>query len=169
MEQQERLVVDFSRVEDWKSWYLVNDDVMGGGSSSEIFFTEDGTAVFRGEVSLENNGGFASVRSGARFYELGAYSGVLLQVRGDGRDYQLRLRTDGRFDGISYRYQFTTKAKTVQTIKADFSQFEPVFRGQVVEGAAPLSPENVKQFGFLIADNQSGAFRLEVDWIKVFK
>ena len=169
MEHQERMVLDFSRAEDRESWYIINDGVMGGISRSEIIFSESGTAIFKGTVSLENNGGFASTRSGPRSYKIGEYSGLLLQIRGDGKNYQLRLRTDGRFDGITYRYRFTTKAETVQIIRANFTEFEPVFRGRVLDDAEPLSPENIQQLGFLIADKQSGTFRIEVDWIKAFK
>lgn len=168
MEQQERMVLDFSRAEDRESWYIVNDGVMGGISRSEIVFTEGGTAIFQGTVSLENNGGFASTRTGQRSYRLGVYSGLLLQIRGDGKDYQLRLRTDDRFDGISYRYRFTTQPGETQKIRVLFSDFEPVFKGRVVDDAAPLSPENIQQIGFLIADGQAGKFRIGVDWIKSF-
>lgn len=169
MKHQERMLFDFSRAENRDSWNIINDGVMGGISRSEIIFSGSGMAIFQGTVSLENNGGFASTRSGSRSYKLGNYSGLLLQIRGDGKDYQLRLRTNGRFDGISYRYRFTTKTETVQIIRANFTDFEPVFRGRILDDAEPLSPENIKQIGFLIADKQSGTFRLEVDWIKVFK
>ena len=94
---------------------------------------------------------------------------MLLQVRGDGKEYQLRLRTDDRFDGISCRYQFTTQKGIAQTVRASFTESEPVFRGRIIEGAAPLVPERVQQLGFLIADKQAGSFRLEVEWIKAFK
>jgi hypothetical protein len=145
MERQERMVLDFSHAEDRESWYIINDGVMGGISRSEIIFSKSGIAIFQGTVSLENNGGFTSVRTGPRSYKLGEYSGLLLQIRGDGKDYQLRLRTDNRFDGISYRYRFTTQPETVQTIRALFTEFEPVFRGRVMNDAEPLSPENIQQ------------------------
>ena len=45
-------------------WMVVNDGVMGGVSRSTIRRGDDvGTAVFEGTLSLENNGGFASVRT----------------------------------------------------------------------------------------------------------
>jgi len=168
-ENTEYMVLDFSRVEDRDSWSIVNDGVMGGISRSEIIFTENGTAVFQGTVSLENNGGFASTRTGPRSYRLGDYSGLLLKVRGDGNDYQLRLRVDDRFDGISYRYRFSTQPGKTETIRAPFTGFEPVFRGRVLDNAEPLSSDAIQQIGFLIADNQPGTFKIEVDWIKAFK
>ena len=163
------IILDFSRAEDKESWQIVNDGVMGGISQSEIVFSESGGLIFRGTVSLENNGGFASSRRSAQAYNLGGYSGMLLQIRGDGKDYQLRVRTDNRFDGISYRYRFTTQPGTTKIIRVPFTDFEPVFRGRVIQDAAPLSPENIQQIGFLIADKQAGQFSIAVDWIKAFK
>ena len=42
------------------AWRITNDGVMGGLSRSAVH-TADGTLVFDGELSRENNGGFASV------------------------------------------------------------------------------------------------------------
>ena len=169
MKGQEHMILDFKNVEDKTSWQVVNDGVMGGISQSEIILNESGGLIFRGTVSLENNGGFASSRRGAQSYDFGDYSGLLLQVRGDGKDYQLRIRTDDRFDGIAYRYRFKTLAGTSQVIKAYFDEFEPVFRGRIIEDAAPLSAEKIQQIGFLIADKQAGQFSIEIDWIKGLK
>ena len=58
----EKTLFDFSTATNAPAWQVVNDDVMGGVSTSRFSVT-NGVAVFRGEVSLENNGGFASVRS----------------------------------------------------------------------------------------------------------
>jgi hypothetical protein len=169
MKDLEHMILDFGSAEDKTSWQIVNDGVMGGISQSEIFFKESDVLIFRGTVSLENNGGFASSRRSARSYNLGGYSGMLLQVRGDGKDYQLRVRTDDRFDGISYRYRFKTQSGTTQIIKALFADFEPVFRGRIIKDALPLSAEKIQQIGFLIADKQAGQFSIEIDWIKGVK
>ena len=59
----ESILFDFDSEEKSGQWYIVNDGVMGGISESEITLNDDGTATFRGDVSLENNGGFASVRA----------------------------------------------------------------------------------------------------------
>jgi monofunctional biosynthetic peptidoglycan transglycosylase len=64
-----------------EGWYPINDRVMGGTSKSE-FQAENGIAVFRGLVSLENNGGFASVRSALGNHDLSAYAGIALRVWG---------------------------------------------------------------------------------------
>ena len=43
------------------TWTTVNDPVMGGRSTSTVTFG-DGGLVFSGDISLDNNGGFASAR-----------------------------------------------------------------------------------------------------------
>ena len=96
----EKMLYDFSDAEAADGWTAINDVVMGGVSSSVLEATEDRTVLFVGRVSLENNGGFASIRSAPRRWDLGAYSGIAMRFRGDGRRYKLNLKTDASFDGI---------------------------------------------------------------------
>lgn len=164
-----QIVIDFSDPDHRKDWSIINDGVMGGISQSEIVAGDSTTAIFQGNVSLENNGGFASVRTKSRLLNLNGYTGIELRIRGDGKKYQFRIRVDNRFDGISYRNIFETNAEEWTTIRLPFGDFVPVFRGRILENVGPLSPEKIQQLGFLIADKQEGKFRLEIDWIKVYK
>jgi len=169
METAERILIDFNNADKKEIWQIVNDDVMGGVSQSEIIFNDTGTATFQGNISLENNGGFASTRRKSHSYRLDGYIGLHVRIQGDGKDYQLRIRTDNRFDGISYRYRFATRPETWMNIRVPFSEFVPVFRGRVLSNVAPISPEQIQQVGFLISDKQAGKFRIEIDWIKAYK
>ena len=47
-----------------KNWNIVNDDVMGGISKSYLALNDENNLIFSGNVSLKNNGGFASTRMG---------------------------------------------------------------------------------------------------------
>lgn len=147
-------------------WMVVNDGVMGGLSSSEFVDTGQGHAVFRGAVSLDNNGGFASVRGLVPVGAMAEHTGVALRVRGDGRTYQLRFRTDRRFDGVAYRAEFETREGSWQTLVIPFSEFEPTWRGRTPRGAPPLDPSAITQIGLLIADKVEGPFELSVEWIR---
>ena len=169
METAERILIDFNNTDEKENWQIINDDVMGGVSQSEIIFNDTGTATFQGRISLENNGGFASTRSKSHSYRLGGYNGLHVRIQGDGKDYQLRVRTDNRFDGISYRYRFATQPETWMNIRVPFSEFVPVFRGRIQSNVSPISPEQIQQVGFLISDKQAGKFRIEIDWIKAYK
>ncbi|RLT33047.1 MAG: hypothetical protein DWI54_00995, partial [Chloroflexi bacterium] len=58
---QEWSMIDFADAQTVRSWYSVNDGVMGGVSESAMTATSNGTAIFSGVVRFENNGGFATV------------------------------------------------------------------------------------------------------------
>lgn len=157
-----RTVLEFD-AEDGVRWSVVNDGVMGGISRSAIRSTDAGTAVFSGTLSLENNGGFASVRMSTGGLDLTGRHGFLLRVRGDGRTYQLRLRNEDDWDGPAYRASFPTTAGEWTEIRLPFADFEPTWRGRVLGDAPPLDPARIRQIGFLLADKRPGPFSLEID------
>lgn len=142
-----------------RNWWPVNDGVMGGVSSGGV--TQDGEIlVFTGKLSLENNGGFSSVRSNVE-QDISGTSKVRMEVRGDGREYQFRIRQDNRFDGVAWRAMFTASADW-QTVEIALDEFVPVFRGRKVSRAGPVDPSAIRQIGFLLADKNAGPFRLEI-------
>lgn len=148
------------------NWQIVNDGVMGGVSTSRFEIT-NGTAFFRGEVSLENNGGFASVRTAPTRFELSEASAFVLRVRGDGHRYKFTARMDSRFDGPLYQSAFTTTRGTWQEVRLPLKEFAPSFRGRALSGEPPLTANRLTSIGFLISDKQAGPFELEIDWIKL--
>jgi len=165
---KDTIIIDFSHEADYENWRIVNDGVMGGISQSVMLAGDSATAIFQGNVSLENNGGFASVRMMSREFNLDGYEGIEIRVRGDGKKYQFRIRVDNRFDGISYRHIFETNKGQWMLIRLPFSDFVPTFRGRILD-EDPLSPDQIQQVGFLIADKQEGNFKLDIDWIKAYR
>jgi monofunctional biosynthetic peptidoglycan transglycosylase len=159
------MMLDFSTVNP-SEWILVNDDVMGGRSTSQLTVTDDGTGIFSGFISLENNGGFASTRVSLDSLDLSEHEGVVIRVRGDGRRYQLRFRTEAGSRGLAYKAEFETAAGEWQETVLPFREFQATFRGHNPPDTPPLRPGQIRQVGFLIADKIEGPFRLEVDWIK---
>jgi monofunctional biosynthetic peptidoglycan transglycosylase len=168
MESIGRVVLDFASPET-ASWRAVNDGVMGGLSQSGLRLTQGGTAVFAGNVSLENNGGFASVRAWLGEVDLSAYDRLAVRVRGDGQRYRLRLRTDDRFDGIAYQASFDAALDEWQEVEIPLSSFVPTFRGRTLRDVPPLNTAKISQIGFMIADKQEGRFRLEIAWVRAVK
>lgn len=148
-------------------WRSINDGVMGGLSSGGMRL-EDGIAVFSGTLSLENNGGFSSVRSIPAEHTLAGKEGLVLRIRGDGRTYGLRLRTNDRFDGPSYQAAVPTKAGEWTEVRIPFDNFQAVYRGRKMPRYPELSPEKIRTFGLILADKQPGGFRLELDWIQAY-
>lgn len=144
---------------DARRWHVINDGVMGGVSRSEVI-TYRPSLMFRGELSLENNGGFASAR--CRFQQ--GFSGVLgfrLKLRGDGRKYQFRLRENEAPGAVAWRADFATDGAP-QTIDLSLQAFRPVIRGRPVEPDRDLDPARIRLLGFMLADRTPGPFELEV-------
>ncbi len=148
------------------AWEVVNDDVMGGVSTSQFQVLTNGCAVFSGTVRLENNGGFASVRSTPVRENLTGLTAFVLRVRGDGRRFKFSVRTGAGFDTPLYQSSFMTKPGEWEEHRLAFSDFAPTFRGRVLTDVPPLNPAKVNSVGFNISDKQAGPFRLEIDWIK---
>jgi monofunctional biosynthetic peptidoglycan transglycosylase len=121
--------------------------------------------VFEGELSLENNGGFASVRARLGPTDLSGFAGVSVRIRGDGRTYQLRFRLDERFDGVAYRATFESTPEW-STVVIPFESFVPTFRGRTLRDRPPLDPTAIRQLSFMIADKTAGPFHLEIDWVR---
>ena len=162
-----KTLVDFKDT-DGKKWYVINDGVMGGLSRSTIERTKDGTGIFAGELSLENNGGFASARASVGVHDLSAFAGIEIRARGDGRTYQLRLRTDDGFDGVSYRALIETREGEWITARIPFAEFLPIFRGKILEYEPPMETSKIQQIGVLLTDGNPGPFSLEIDFIRTW-
>ena len=161
---EEKLLFDFSGAP--MNWFVVNDGVMGGVSSSTVKIG-NGLLVFSGQVRLENNGGFASVRSNASEQDLSEFSGIALRVRGDGKMYALNVRTSS-LRNVMYQSEFQTKAGEWTELRIPFSQLRPTRFGQTLRGNV-LDKDRIESFGFIIANKRAEQFQLEMDWIKAYR
>ena len=164
----EKIIFNFLAATNLPTWQVVNDDVMGGVSSSKFELLTNGGAVFSGVVSLENNGGFASVRSSLLSENLSSLDTFVLRVRGDGRRYKFTVRTEAGFDAPVYQASFMTKRGEWEEHRLSFKEFVPTFRGRVLTGVPPLNSSKIALVGVLSSDKQEGSFRLEISWIKAF-
>ncbi len=149
-------------------WFTVDDDVMGGVSSSTVSFAESSTMFFSGTMSLENNGGFSSVRSDWSPTDLSWADGVMVRVLGDGKVYRLRIRTAETGREISYNAFFETTPEAWAVAYIPFAEMVPTYRGFVMDVGA-LDAANIGSFGFMLSDKQPGEFALQVDWIRAVR
>jgi len=152
--------MDFSNPSTLRDSWIVNDGVMGGVSQSSLRQDVDGM-VFEGLVSLENNGGFASMRSSVRFPQ--GTQLIELIAKGDGKRYKLVLRTE-LAPRVTYVADFIA-LPTWQTYRFNLSQFKSTFRGRDVNAPA-LSFSDVIDFGILISNNQAGSFAIQLKTLK---
>jgi NADH dehydrogenase [ubiquinone] 1 alpha subcomplex assembly factor 1 len=160
-------LLDFDDAADVALWRPVDDVVMGGVSRSTFEQAGAGIARFRGTVSLENFGGFASVRTPPRDWDTARAQAFLLRVRGDGKAYKFTVRTSDGFDGIQYQSRFIATAGEWTDVRLPVDGFVATFRGRKVPFAASLDPAKVRAIGLTISDKQAGPFELLVDRIAI--
>ncbi|MEZ9838021.1 CIA30 family protein [Vibrio sp. 10N.261.52.C11] len=153
-------MIDFIQPNEHKNWTATNDDVMGGISTGGLIYLDD-MSRFRGELSLENNGGFSSVKRSIESPAHEIDSAELVFV-GDGRTYQLRLTTSKDGNRVQYKHDFVT-IKGVRLNKVfHFNDFQAVFRGRLLSDAPELKARDIKQIVFLIADKEPSPFELDL-------
>ena len=163
-----RVIVNFDDPINSFEWIVINDNVMGGVSRSRVSLNPEGHMLFNGNVSLENGGGFASVRSSYENWGIENFDGFVIKVSGDGKYYQFRCRMGNSFDGVAYRHYFQTNNENWQEIRLPFSKFVPTYRGRILTDATPLDPKAISNLGIMISDKQSGNFNLKIAWIGVY-
>jgi NADH dehydrogenase [ubiquinone] 1 alpha subcomplex assembly factor 1 len=166
-EQTLRPLFDVAGPEAAQQWQTVNDGVMGGVSDGRFRITPENTLEFFGTLSLENNGGFASVRT--KPGELGLSDGddLVVRVKGDGREYVLNLYTKSRRMAFSYRAPLPTVQNEWTEVTVPLEDFIPTSFGREVQGMGPVEPEQITSIGFMLADKKPGTFRLNVGWVKI--
>ena len=158
------LLFDFSSADDWSAWEVENDVVMGGNSFSKLERSVEGNAVFKGTVSLENNGGFASVQYHFAPKDIKAYRKALIILKGDGKEYQFRIKSDLK-ERASYVYTIKTTGDW-QTVEVPLHKMEPVFRGEKLD-KPNFSADEIQEIRFLIGNKKAEDFRLEIDQIEL--
>ena len=143
------------------NWNIVNDTVMGGRSSSRWISKSSSPCSFEGYLSLENNGGFASVRCDLNNENLTKTEGIFIRVKGDGRKYQFRIRSQAS-RWANYSHEFKTVRNKIKTFYLPFKDFEPSWRGRSVNNLPVLKGKDVRGIGFLLGDKIQGKFKLEI-------
>jgi hypothetical protein len=160
-----RRLLDFDSPGDAALFAPVDDVVMGGRSSSRLVQAAPGIAAFEGTVSLENRGGFASVRTQAREWDTDGATEFVLRLRSDGKRYRFNVRTPGGPAAFRYEAALELPAATWTDVGVPIAAFRGKAFGQVVPFAGSPDPARIQSLGFMISDRQEGPFRLEIDWI----
>ena len=148
-----------STVDDWR---IVNDGVMGGISKSSLLLTNSGHGKFVGHVSLDNNGGFASVQLNKKIELTAKNKYILLRLKGDGKRYEFRIKAKTT-QNASYVHQFSTSGEW-QLIKLPLAEFYPQFFGRILD-SPNFNYQTIEQLSFLISNKKEENFELLIDFI----
>ncbi len=155
---------DFSLKSDISNWYIVNDGVMGGLSQGGFYINEQGNAIFHGIVTLENNGGFTSLRYGIGITDIREKTTLVIRLKGDGKTYKFRIKQQQK-DRHTFMTTFETSGDW-ETIEIPLNSLYPSFRGRTLD-IGNFSATTFKELGFLIANRKQESFQLELDFIEL--
>lgn len=158
------ILFDFSASADWSSWEIENDVVMGGTSSSQLSRSPEGNAIFTGSVSLENNGGFASMQNHFKSRDIRGYDTAVIRLKGDGKQYQFRIKAD-LDEKAAYVYNFKTTGEW-QSVEIPLNKMEPTYRGNKLD-QPNFNDNKLQEIRFFIGNSKAENFRLEIDKIEL--
>lgn len=159
-----KTVFDFTKEANIAGWRVIDDVVMGGRSSGSFTLSADGHGVFEGHVSLENNGGFSSVRYGIPKMVVGATDVLQIWLKGDGKTYQVRIK-DRSDRYYSYIKPFSTSGAW-ELVEVQLSEMVPSYRGRQLDQPS-FDHQQLEEIAFLIGNKKPEDFRLVLDKIAI--
>jgi len=157
------MLYDFSQTSSKSDWQIVDDVVMGGRSDGSFSINQNGIGIFSGKVSLENNGGFSSVRHSLNA-KVVPHTKIKITLKGDGKSYQFRIKSS-LYDRHSYISEFTTTGNW-EEIVIPLSKMYPAFRGRKLE-IPNFNSDQISELAFLIGNKKPESFRLEISKIEL--
>ncbi len=160
------LIFNFEKETDISDWKIVDDGVMGGKSNGNFSLSEEGNGVFEGKVSLENNGGFSSLRYNFDKKDVNGYKKVVIRLKGDGKRYQFRVKSS-KNEKHSYIAHFETNGEW-EIITLNLDAMKPTFRGRKLD-LPNYEAATLEELAFLIGNKKEQNFKLEIDKIELIK
>jgi NADH dehydrogenase [ubiquinone] 1 alpha subcomplex assembly factor 1 len=156
----QKVIFTFNKDVNLKDWVIVNDNVMGGVSKSKLIINKSGNGVFFGNISTAYNGGFASVRYNCKRKYINEYKSVVLRIKGDKKEYQLRLKSSVE-DYHSYIYPFKTSGEW-ELITIPLNEMYASFRGRRLN-MKNFNENYLEQIAILIGNKRNENFNLLID------
>lgn len=158
------LIFDFDKNSDLSNWFVMDDVVMGGRSSGNMALNEEGHAEYSGSVSLENNGGFSSLRYRFEAMEVNPKQKLMMRIKGDGKRYQIRVKTNAS-DYYSYIGYIETSGAW-ETVEVQLKSLYPSFRGRKLQ-KPNFSSNSMEELGILVGNKKAEDFHLLIDRIEL--
>ncbi len=160
----EQIIYDFTETSSIERWIVVDDGVMGGRSKGSMGLSPEGHGLFKGTVSLENNGGFSSVRYRFDKMEVEQNSTIKIRLKGDGKRYQFRVKNAvGEY--YSYVAYFESSGKW-EEVEIALKDMVPTFRGRKLN-QPNFSHYQIEEIAFLIGNKKAESFQLLIDSISL--
>jgi NADH dehydrogenase [ubiquinone] 1 alpha subcomplex assembly factor 1 len=158
--------IDFGKQKDGRNWQVVNDGVMGGLSQGQAELTDD-SILFKGKVSLDNNGGFSSLRSNFSRKELASYEQVKIRYRSEGISLAMTLSVSRRWYIPNYKTSLSSTKGAWKTVTLNLKDFRKHYIGKPMnETLNNDALSEVIRLGFITDEKKYGDFEFEIDYIE---
>jgi NADH dehydrogenase [ubiquinone] 1 alpha subcomplex assembly factor 1 len=156
--------INFGNEKAGSEWMVINDAVMGGRTTANKSFT-DSSLVLKGKLSLENNGGFSSMRAN-NSEDLSQYKTINITYKSD-YDFDFRLELYRDYWMPNYKVALPKTQQQWVTKAYQLSEFSESIMGK--NGKAKLTNlqlQSVIRIGFITAEKRPENFDLEVKQIQ---
>ncbi|MFD1161146.1 MULTISPECIES: CIA30 family protein [Hwangdonia] len=162
------IVFNFGTQHNTENWRIVNDGVMGGVSTSSLI-ENDNAILFKGETSLDNNGGFASIRTLIDKGRLKDCKTMTIRFKSSSthRTFGLSLKTSQRYYIPYHKFTFTPKSTDWEELKINITEFKHYRISEIIGENMPLEVlKEVFNIALIVSDGKAGDFNIEIDYIK---
>ena len=147
-------------------WFVVLDGVMGGRSKAS-FEQSENSAIMSGTISLDNNGGFASIRTPFSGFDLSGFTQVTIRYRSTGQEFAFSLSNYKRFYKPKYKQVLPTTNNEWSTLTLKLNEFYKVRLGTLLEGSPSHEDlAEVIRLGLISNEKKASGFSLELDSVR---
>jgi monofunctional biosynthetic peptidoglycan transglycosylase len=164
-------IIDFGNLDGKnQDWAILSDNVMGGITKSNLEYTND-AVILSGNISLANYGGFSSIKTKFKNFDLSNYKGIKIRYKSSNQKFVFTLEDSKYWMEPYYKNAFSTnKNDSWEEAMIYFKDFKEMVIGQATGNMMPLENlKNMVRLGIMTAEKKEGPFTLEVDYIEFIK
>lgn len=166
MTQSNTYKIDFGIAKNGNNWWVVNDGVMGGLSKGNKILTRN-SILFKGVISLDNNGGFSSLRRSLEDRDLTQYNEVEIRYRSLGISQALTFAVSKRWYIPNYKVRLEGTLGQWKTRTIKLSDFRKFYLGNPMNDRLQKEAiQEIVRIGFITDEKKYGGFEFEIDYIE---
>lgn len=153
-----------------QEWVLLSDNIMGGVTKSKIEYTSN-SVLLSGNISLDNYGGFSSIRTKYKSVDLSQYNGIKIKFKSNNQKFAFTLEDNQNWTKPNYKREFSPKKDdTWEEMIIYFKDFQEIVIGEPTGNTMKAkSLKNIVRMGIMTYEKKEGPFSLEVDYIEFIK
>ena len=161
-------IINFGNAEGrTKDWVMISDNVMGGVTQSKLQYTEN-SLVLNGTLSLDNYGGFSSIKTNFNTFDLSEYDGVKIKYKSTGQKFAFTLEDSKNWTMPNYKGAFgNSDSNTWQETTILFKDFKQYQIGEPTGKKLTTAVlKNIVRLGIITTEKKEGPFSIEVESIE---